>query len=438
VIVSIELRTCFSLPDPDPKKSYSVARWGSAPSNKKGISGAKITCATANITAATNKYGNPLDLRFPADNLGRHTLSIAPKKGMESATPAGVKMGSGKNDPDLMFRPFDIEVEIDSNGLVASKPPRVNLTCQPKGTAPYAVIFGTPTAHSIVVDWKPDWMAANAKRHKARPKNASVSCLVLHATGGDIIGRAIDEFTSSPKGVSGSAHYVVDKDGHTLKMIHESSEAYHAGPGFWQGHTNVNSFSVGVEIVHYDDNQGSAFPQAQMDAVVRLATEIRSSFKIVRQRVVGHSDVELSPGSHLIGNRKELDPGLWFAWDSKWSRTPSPVKPEDVHDGPGPSSIYGFVLGAGPVQPNIASGKPRGPQILALKADLSSIGYSVSAKDGMPHTDQFDDGLLRAIFRFKSHYGPRQMSASDFNKTKHHLSYELGLLIKQVLADTKP
>jgi N-acetyl-anhydromuramyl-L-alanine amidase AmpD len=159
-----------------------------------------------------------------------------------------------------------------------------------------------------------------------------------------------------------------------------------------------------------------------------------------RQRVVGHSDVELDnkKKTFLIGSRKELDPGVWFMWDAKWSRGPLPIKPEDVHDGPDKASIYGFVLGNKPVQGSVAAGKPRGPQILAAKNDLSSIGYSVSAKDGMPQGDQFDEGLLRAIYRFRSHYGPRKLSAGEFNKTKHHLTYELGLLIKKVLADSKP
>jgi N-acetylmuramoyl-L-alanine amidase len=75
-----------------------------------------------------------------------------------------------------------------------------------------------------------------------------VSMIVLHYTGMPDAEGAIARLTSPEAGVS--AHYVVDEDGSVLAMVDEAKRAWHAGSSYWRGITDVNSASVGIEIVN--------------------------------------------------------------------------------------------------------------------------------------------------------------------------------------------
>src|SRR3546814_6886463 len=47
-----------------------------------------------------------------------------------------------------------------------------------------------------------------------------------------------------------SAHYLVAEDGEILRMVEENKRAWHAGLSFWRGITDINSASIGIEIVN--------------------------------------------------------------------------------------------------------------------------------------------------------------------------------------------
>jgi N-acetylmuramoyl-L-alanine amidase len=131
-----------------------------------------------------------------------------------------------------------------------------------------------------------------------------VSMLVLHYTGMPDAQSAIDRLRDPAAEVS--AHYVVLEDGQIVRMVPEARRAWHAGRSFWRGITDVNSASIGVEIVNPGHEFGyRPFPEEQMDAVTRLVADIKSRHDIPRGNVVGHSDV--APA------RKE-DPGELFEW----------------------------------------------------------------------------------------------------------------------------
>ena len=99
-----------------------------------------------------------------------------------------------------------------------------------------------------------------------------------------------------------SAHWLVHEDGRTEALVPEDRRAWHAGAGSWQGRADVNSRSVGVEIV----NTGAApFPVAQMDAVVALVGSIAARHGLGPAAVIGHSD--MAPG-------RKADPGPRFDW----------------------------------------------------------------------------------------------------------------------------
>jgi N-acetylmuramoyl-L-alanine amidase len=132
-----------------------------------------------------------------------------------------------------------------------------------------------------------------------------VSILVLHYTGMKTGAAAIEWLANPASKVS--AHYVVDEDGQLVHMVREEQRAQHAGLSHWRGITDVNSASIGIEIVNPGHEFGyRPFPDEQMDTVTRLVAEIVGTYSIEPRNVVGHSDV--APG------RKE-DLGELFDWE---------------------------------------------------------------------------------------------------------------------------
>ena len=132
-----------------------------------------------------------------------------------------------------------------------------------------------------------------------------ISMLVLHYTGMQDGASAIDWLANPASKVS--AHYVVDEDGQLVHMVREEQRAQHAGLSHWRGITDVNSASIGIEIVNPGHEWGyRPFPEEQMDTVTMLVAEIVRTYNIEPRNVVGHSDV--APA------RKE-DPGELFDWE---------------------------------------------------------------------------------------------------------------------------
>ncbi len=131
-----------------------------------------------------------------------------------------------------------------------------------------------------------------------------VSMIVLHYTGMQSAAAALDRLADPAAKVS--AHYVVAEDGQVVRMVAEADRAWHAGRSYWRGITDVNSASIGIEIVNPGHEFGyMPFPEPQMDAVVALVAGIVQRFGVAPAMVVGHSDV--APA------RKD-DPGELFDW----------------------------------------------------------------------------------------------------------------------------
>jgi N-acetylmuramoyl-L-alanine amidase len=131
-----------------------------------------------------------------------------------------------------------------------------------------------------------------------------VSMVVLHYTGMIDGASAIARLADPEAKVS--AHYVVAEDGQIIRMVNEANRAWHAGRSWWRGISDINSASIGIEIVNPGHEFGyRPFPEAQIDAVIHLLGGIVRRHGITRGNVVGHSDV--APA------RKD-DPGELFPW----------------------------------------------------------------------------------------------------------------------------
>ncbi|NIJ20450.1 N-acetylmuramoyl-L-alanine amidase [Sphingomonas naasensis] len=131
-----------------------------------------------------------------------------------------------------------------------------------------------------------------------------VSMIVLHYTGMESAEAAIARLRDPEAKVS--AHYLVDEDGNILRLVDERHRAWHAGRSHWRGVTDVNSASIGIEIVNPGHEFGYLpFPDAQMGALIPLVADIKERHAITRGNVVGHSDV--APA-------RKQDPGELFNW----------------------------------------------------------------------------------------------------------------------------
>jgi len=131
-----------------------------------------------------------------------------------------------------------------------------------------------------------------------------VSMIVLHYTGMTDAAAAIERLCDPVAEVS--AHYLVDEDGTIHRLVAEDKRAWHAGKSRWRGIEDVNSASIGIEIVNPGHELGyRPFAEEQIDALLPLVAQIKERHRITRVNVVGHSD---------IAPMRKQDPGELFPW----------------------------------------------------------------------------------------------------------------------------
>lgn len=132
-----------------------------------------------------------------------------------------------------------------------------------------------------------------------------ISLLVLHYTGMETGAAALKRMCDPLAKVA--AHYMVEEDGQIYRLVDESRRAWHAGASSWCGEDNINSASIGIEIVNGGHDFGlPEFPDVQIQAVIKLSQDIKKRHKISNFNVVAHSDI--APG-------RKQDPGEKFPWD---------------------------------------------------------------------------------------------------------------------------
>jgi N-acetylmuramoyl-L-alanine amidase len=128
--------------------------------------------------------------------------------------------------------------------------------------------------------------------------------LIMHYTGMQSCAAAVGRLTDAASRVS--SHYTVDEDGTIYRHVAEEKRAWHAGVSLWRGASDINSRSVGIEIVNPGHEFGyRAFPDVQIEAVLALGQAIVARQGIPPRNVIGHSDI--APG-------RKTDPGELFPW----------------------------------------------------------------------------------------------------------------------------
>lgn len=178
---------------------------------------------------------------------------------------------------------------------------------------------------------------------KATPNKGGVikpSCLVMHYTASSSEAGAIS-WLCNPA-AKASAHLVLGEGGSVTQLVPFNRRAWHAGPSSWGGRKDVNSFSIGIEMVnagmlvkrgdgawiealskkvvpnkglvlaaHKNGRTGIVgwddYPETQFMAASEIARVIVETYKIADKNLVGHEDVCPS---------RKTDPGPAFNWNS--------------------------------------------------------------------------------------------------------------------------
>lgn len=219
--------------------------------------------------------------------------------------------------------------------------------------------------------------------------------IVLHYTG-MASGEAAEAWLCDPASEV-SSHYLVHEDGRIVQMVRESDRAWHAGKSSWRGQADINSCSVGVEIVNPGHLLGyKAFASAQVDAVISLCLGIVGRHAIAPERVLAHSDV--APG-------RKIDPGEKFPWRRL------------------AEAGVGHFVGAAPIRNGAAlQSGDAGAAVEELQSMLALYGYGVDI------SALFDRQTEIVVEAFQRHFRPRRVDGIADRSTVRTLERLLASL----------
>ncbi|WP_434660254.1 N-acetylmuramoyl-L-alanine amidase [Paraburkholderia sp. A3BS-1L] len=269
------------------------------------------------------------------------------------------------------------------------------------GVAAFAALALAACAPATMVDR--GGYVADTQYH-ARSADSRIRFLVEHYTQGDEP-TALEELTRE----NVSAHYLVPvhpplRDGKpvVLQLVPEAQRAWHAGASEWQGTTELNAASIGIENVNsgpLTDSQATSqatpegspprewapWPPEQVAAIIALSKDIVARYGIAPTRVVGHSD---------IAPQRKIDPGPLFPW--------KPLYEAGVGAWPDDATVKAELAGRAPDAP---------ADVLGLQTKLARYGYEVA-------TDGVLDARTRRVFAaFQMHFRPRDYSGTPDAET---------------------
>src|SRR4051794_33758008 len=209
-----------------------------------------------------------------------------------------------------------------------------------------------------------------------RAKRRKPDMIVLHYTGMPDVEGALARLCTA--GTDVSAHYVVLEDGRVVQCVQEAKRAWHAGVASWAGKEDINSCSIGIEIVNPGHDWGYPdFPLRQIAAVIALCRGIMLRRNIVAHRVLAHSDV--APA-------RKQDPGEKFPWASLAN-----------------SGVGHWVFPAPVVPGEVLKSGATGDDVRALQEALRRYGYGIEV------SGKYDAPTVEVVTAFQRHFRPAKV-----------------------------
>lgn len=150
--------------------------------------------------------------------------------------------------------------------------------------------------------------------------------VIIHHTATNGFQEVIQEFTN-PGGREASSHYLICKDGTVYHMLNDLLRSHHAGDSKWGNNSDINSSSIGIEIVN---NGYQSYTREQINTLMILLDRLKNEYQIPAANFIGHGD---------IAPTRKIDPGSLFPWNelSKkgfgvwWDDTMNIIVPPDFN-----------------------------------------------------------------------------------------------------------
>ena len=164
-------------------------------------------------------------------------------------------------------------------------------------------------------------------RHTGSTRTQPIDMVVIHSTGGP----TCDAKTGKPIWVGAGTlaenmlqieadpklgiHYMIDRDGTVRASVPESQKAHHV--------LHYSGRSIAIELIN-DGNGRDPFPEAQLASLVNLLRDIKQRRGIKRDGIKRHSDLDHAPLSCDKSQRRKVDPGAAFPYQSVLDRVFQP------------------------------------------------------------------------------------------------------------------
>jgi hypothetical protein len=148
-----------------------------------------------------------------------------------------------------------------------------------------------------VVISKPEVIPMVSPNQNVRPEGTKISAIILHHTASAGTATAVGKFFATPEaGVS--AHYTIDRTGYIIQSVEDSFRAWHAGKSEFNGVSNVNNFSIGIEICNVG-NSIEPYPDTQYESIIRLVAFLAQTYEVPLTNITRHRDIAMPPGRKI-------------------------------------------------------------------------------------------------------------------------------------------
>lgn len=265
--------------------------------------------------------------------------------------------------------------------------------------------FTSSIATNLNIIWQPSANFNERKELKTK-KIIKPEYIILHFTANCSTHETLKAFWNIVRPVS--SHYVISTNGTIVQMVDESKRAWHAGTSSWHGNSQMNTYSIGIEITnpgyseinkepctdHKDiwntttgqlvigsSNLWYPFTEQQIHTVIEVCHDIMKRYNIPPSHILGHSDI--APG-------RKLDPGPLFPWEilayhgiGLWPKNLTSMKEDS------------FFIGS----------------ITDLQKKLQKFGYRISV------TGKLDRQTIKVIQSFQMHFRQKNIDGNPDSET---------------------